>query len=238
MHLCSIYKGEMNMYDAFKINDTERISMYGAFMHKDSIDEQERKNLKVWIRNVMTSQKMSAYEWATKAGTSPTNITRFINSDSKYIPSTRTVAKLAKVAGSQPHTVGQAPGNTRTLEVFDYEGNRMRYVNVYNVKGKVAAYELSYSEQVRNNVTGYYQGGIAIGDTILVRPDHKYADGDALLFRNDETLPNEFADYPALLVGQVVGKHIVFRTSAPMKPILLDSVEKLGKVIQCIKSFV
>lgn len=52
---------------------------------------------------VMQRTGMTAYWWATKAGTSPTNITRFLNSDTKFIPSSRTVAKLSAVVRSAPN---------------------------------------------------------------------------------------------------------------------------------------
>ena len=66
------------IYCAFINDDLIAKSEYGVKIH-NTIDEQERKALKVWMRGVIQNQKMSAYEWATKAGTSPTNITRFLN---------------------------------------------------------------------------------------------------------------------------------------------------------------
>lgn len=65
-------------------------------------DPTVRRNIKVWMREVMASKGWTASTWARKAGTSPTNITRFLQPTATVLPSSDTLAKLAKVAGSQP----------------------------------------------------------------------------------------------------------------------------------------
>ena len=171
----------------------------------------------------MDSHNMSAYEWATKAGTSPTNITRFLK-DSKYMPSSKTLAKLSVIVGSHPYTNNDAPGHTRTLEVLDTEGNRLEYVNVYNVKGKVKAIKL-------DRVTGYGLGGITRDDTILVREDCDCIDGDVVLIKCCVREKEE------ILVGQLAGKYIFFKSTVYDKPKAVDECEILGKIIQCIKTY-
>ena len=54
------------------------------------------------MRDVMQQKGWSANEWATKSGTSSTNITRFLSPTSEIMPSGATIAKLARTAGSQP----------------------------------------------------------------------------------------------------------------------------------------
>ena len=226
MHLCSIYKGVRNMYDAFICNDSVVESSYFALMQNDHFNtvEKERKNLRVWMRDVMDSHNMSAYEWATKAGTSPTNITRFLK-DSKYMPSSKTLAKLSVIVGSHPYANNDATGHTRTLEVLDTEGNRLEYVNVYNVSGKVKAIKL-------DTVTGYGLGGITENDTVLVREDCDFVDGDVVLIRCCVNTPKE-----KTLVGQLAGKFIFFKSTVYDKPKAVNECEILGKIIQCIKNF-
>lgn len=70
----------------------------------DPMNEEDaaRRAIKVWMRDVMTSKGWSANEWAKKAGTSPTNITRVLSPSSTIIPSGATISKLARIAGSQP----------------------------------------------------------------------------------------------------------------------------------------
>lgn len=226
-------------YDAFIINEQQSDSIYYALMHKDKESvEKERKALRVWMRGVMKNQNLSAYEWATKAETSPTNITRFLK-DSKYLPSSKTIAKLSNACGSHPHYNLKAPGTTRTLEVLDMHGNRLRYVNVYDVQGKVLAFEMQ-------NPTGYGVGGIQMGDTVLVQDQVKPQHNDVICFRTNSRI-NEHGKLifdesfpPALMIGQVVGDYITFKTTILSDPnfnLKLSDVDCVGVVIQCIKNF-
>ena len=65
-------------------------------------DDFARRAIKVWMREVMKQKCWTANEWATKSGTSPTNITRFLTPTSEIMPSGATIAKLSRTAGSQP----------------------------------------------------------------------------------------------------------------------------------------
>lgn len=65
-------------------------------------EDYARRAIKVWMREVLQAKGWSANEWAKKAGTSPTNITRFLSPTSNIVPSGATIAKLSTVAGSQP----------------------------------------------------------------------------------------------------------------------------------------
>ena len=190
-----------------------------ALMH-NTVDELERKALKVWMRGVMANHNMSAYEWAKKANTSHTNITRFLNQDSKYIPSSRTIAKLVNVAGSSPHTVIPTHVSSRTIEVFDTRGERLRYVNVYDVEGKLLAMEL-------DQPTGFGLGGINKGDTILIQEDAKIKDEDVIMYESEH----------GFLIGQLVGKSIVHKSYDIRHVAHLADVSVVGKVVQCIKKF-
>tara|TARA_A100000171_G_C2133907_1_gene148632 strand:+ start:2430 stop:3125 length:696 start_codon:yes stop_codon:yes gene_type:complete len=226
-------------YDAFIINEQQSDSTYYALMHKDKESvEKERKALRVWMRSVMKNQNLSAYEWATKAETSPTNITRFLK-DSKYLPSSKTIAKLSNACGSHPHYNLKAPGTTRTLEVLDMHGNRLRYVNVYDVHGKVLAFEMQ-------NLTGYGLGGIQMGDIVLVQDQVKPEHNDVICFRTNFKINKhgkiKFNEsYPQqLMIGQVVGEYVTFKSTLLTNPnfnLKLTDVDYVGVVIQSIKSF-
>ncbi len=226
------------MYDAFISNDRGDNPDYFAIMHNNYLQsvEKKRKIIRVWLRDVMQSQNMSAYEWATKAGTSPTNITRFLK-DSKYMPSSKTLAKLSAVCGSSPDANIDAPGITRTLEVLNMDGNRLKYVNVYDVQGKVAAYQLS-------GPTGYGIGGIGMGDTVLVDLETKPKTNDVVLIRVDRYI-DEFGKIhfdgdnmvTELMCGQLIGKHIIFKSTIVHNSVTFAEVEYIGVIIQCIKDF-
>jgi hypothetical protein len=189
-----------------------------AFMHSN-IDELERKALKVWMRGVIASQHMSAYEWATKAKISQSTITRFLSGASEYIPSSRTVAKLVAIAGSEPRTTS-THGETRTLEVLNTEGKRVRYVNVHGIEGKLLAMEL-------HQPTGFGLGGINKGDTIIIQEDAKFNEEDVIMYESEH----------GFLIGQLVGKSIVHKSYDIRHVAHLADVSVVGKVVQCIKNF-
>lgn len=189
-----------------------------AFMHSNT-DDLERKALKVWMRGVIANQHMSAYEWASKARISQSTITRFLSGASEYIPSSRTVAKLVAVAGSEPRTTSTII-ETRTLEVFNTEGKRVRYVNVHDIEGKLLAMEL-------HQPSGYGYGGIHKGDTIIIQEDAKIKDEDVIMFECDD----------GFLVGQAIGKYIVHKSPVHTVNRNLADVSVVGKIVQCIKTF-
>lgn len=65
----------------------------------------ETAAIRTWMRSVMEKREWSAEHWARVAGTSPTNITRFLK-DGQHVPSMRTIAKLSRACGSMP-TLGR-----------------------------------------------------------------------------------------------------------------------------------
>lgn len=69
------------------------------------IDVAVRKSIKVWMRETLEQRGWTASDWARKAGTTPTNITRFLDPTSRIVPRADTIFKLASVAGTQPQLV-------------------------------------------------------------------------------------------------------------------------------------
>jgi len=61
--------------------------------------------IRTWMRSVMERRHWSAEHWARVAGTSATNITRFLRGTT-HVPSTRTLARLSQACGSMPE-IGQ-----------------------------------------------------------------------------------------------------------------------------------
>ena len=62
----------------------------------------ERATIRSWMRRVMQERDWKAADWARAADTSATNITRFMNGTAEHVPSSRTIATLAKAAGYGP----------------------------------------------------------------------------------------------------------------------------------------
>lgn len=69
----------------------------------DPVERATRNAVRVWMREVLDRHEWSAAEWAHRAGTTPTNITRVLDPSSTIIPSAVVLSRLAKVAGTQPN---------------------------------------------------------------------------------------------------------------------------------------
>ena len=91
----------------------------------------------------MEDRGWSAYKWANLAGTSPTNITRFLN-QSKHQPSSSTIAKLAVVAGTVPNLSvnPSVDAQSQTVTVYNKMDEPIEVMNVFGVKGELRAYKL------------------------------------------------------------------------------------------------
>ena len=126
------------------------------------MEDFEVKAIRVWMRSIMDTKEWTANKWATLAGTSPTNITRFLNG-AKFVPSSKTVGKLAAVAGSSPDLGGQDLMDlaSQTIPFFDALNLRkLGTMTVYNVKGDLIAYRFN------KDLTPY---GLGNGDTLVAR---------------------------------------------------------------------
>ena len=66
------------------------------------MDQQARNAVRIWMRKVLQEKGWTAAEWARRAGTTPTNITRVLSPTATIVPKGETIALLARAAGSQP----------------------------------------------------------------------------------------------------------------------------------------
>ena len=144
------------------------------------MEQDERKAIRVWMRTVMANHNWTANGWANRAGTSTSNITRFLNSDSKFIPSARTLAKLAAVAGSSP-------------PLLNTGGQQTTYIKrpVYNAEGLVVDMIVIDDDNVEIYQLGEWSGmgakGIFGNSTVVVEPRKSFKelnDGDIILYKS------------------------------------------------------
>lgn len=142
------------------------------------MEENERDAIQNWMREMMQIKMLTANSWATLAGTSPTNITRFLNSDSKFLPSARTLAKLSKIVGSSPQLLDKSTEARHTIPVMDYKG---KCVNVILFdRDDVVAYKC-------RRYTGMGAKGVSAFASVIVEPRNSFNecnDGDTVLFNS------------------------------------------------------
>lgn len=144
------------------------------------MEQDERKAIRVWMRTVMANHNWTANGWATRAGTSTSNITRFLNSDSKFIPSARTLAKLASVAGSFPPLLNTGGQQTTYIKrpVHDAEGLVVDMIVIED--DNVELYQMGFW-------TGMGARGIFSASTVVVEPKKSFKDlddGDVILYKS------------------------------------------------------
>lgn len=201
------------------------------------MEELERRAIRVWMRTVMSSQGWSANEWAVKANTSPTNITRFLNSDATYIPTSRTLGKLAFVAGSNPQLINKGQeADLIKRPVKNAHGETVDMIVVDD--SSVELYQMNYW-------TGMGAMGIMSYSTVVVKPYKNKKDiinGDIVLYQSRTC---------GLLCAVIESNYICYYPRTPTeypdtftkedswRPVKLKNLTGniIGKVIQCMNKF-
>ena len=133
-------------------------------MTTDPMKRQEQNAIRVWMRQVMQDREWSANHWATLAGTSPTNITRFLN-EGTFTPSSTTIAKLVHAAGSQPNlssVQNMMMQKVRQIILYDETNKQIDVIGVYGMNGDLKAYKSCFT---------YTSLGIVPSDIIVVKPN-------------------------------------------------------------------
>lgn len=179
------------------------------------MEDYEAKAIRVWMRTTMDTKQWSANHWGKIAKTSPTNITRFLNG-SKFVPSSKTIAKLASVAGTSPDLGGNnaIALRTQTVNIFR-DGERVDEMTVFNVKGELEAH--IWPRECGTN-------GIAQGDIVVVRKQKQFDEGNLICFHDDE-----------IRTGIKVGGQNAAFQPRKGKMVMLKDVKVKGKVVQIIK---
>ena len=182
------------------------------------MEDYESKAIRVWMREVMTNREWSANKWATMAGTSPSNITRFLNG-SKFTPSSKTLAKLIYVAGSSPVLSRAAEinrVNSRMIPVFLFDQTSAGTMSVYDLKGDIVAYIANVDDRCFD-----------VDDRIVLRRQKKFEFGDVVVFLNGDKI---------MCATQTQGKDLI-KVGPPTVTIQKKDVHILGKLVQVIKNY-
>jgi len=182
------------------------------------MEDYESKAIRVWMRSVMQTRQWSANKWATMAGTSPTNITRFLNGG-KFVPSSKTIGKLSYIAGSAPSLSQTATldAASRTITLKDHLEQDIGVVTVYNLTGDIVAYKFH-----RDSPTY----GVDPNDIVVVRKQKKFEDANVVLFFYEDRLQ---------LGKKINGMNAVYQTRKN-RTVRLADVRLIGRVVQIVKN--
>jgi len=206
-------------------------------------DDHVRRAIKVWMREVMAAKDWSASEWARRAGTSPTNITRFLSPVSSIVPSSATISKLARAAGTQPRlgvmqdlnpskAVHIANISAKLLsgfsprQLWDYLMRQDSPVQMIAIDGPIdgPAFVVDVPAQ------GMVARGITLGDRILVEKikGSELSPGHVVLIHHEGVAK----------IGEWQGQVIVFypQSAGPeYHPLRTSEVEVYGRVRRLIR---
>ena len=183
------------------------------------MEDYEAKAIRVWMRSIMSTRGWSANKWGTMAGTSPTNITRFLNGG-KFVPSSKTIGKLSYVAGSAPQLSQNATldAASRTITLKDHLEKDIGQVTVYNLTGDIVAYKVNRE---------YPSYGAADGDIVVVRKQKRFETTNVVMFFDEEN---------GISLGKKLeGVHSIYQTRRN-RTVKLSDVRVIGRVVQIVKN--
>jgi len=141
---------------------------------RGDVPPETRDAIRRWMRSVLSEKNWTANRWAKLAGTSPTNITRFLNPASTIVPSSDTISKLAMVAGSLPElgsAVPSTPVHMVPLRSWASLG-RARFKPIGHVPTTMAASSEAFAVNCESDALDL--GGVSVGDTLICEPPRLY----------------------------------------------------------------
>lgn len=65
-------------------------------------------NIRDWMKSVLEKKDWSAFRWAKEAGVAPSTVQRALKEDYEFVPSSKTLDKLARAANSPSPIMGSA----------------------------------------------------------------------------------------------------------------------------------
>jgi hypothetical protein len=184
------------------------------------MEDYETKAIRVWMREVMSNRGWTANKWATMAGTSPTNITRFLNG-AKFVPSSKTLGKLSYIAGSAPNLSMSGSINAAALRVIPLYNEMLEMsgsLTTFGLSGELSAYRYN-STNISHQITS--------GDIIVVEEKQRYKRGDLLLFFKDG----------GLNLGSMIDQSNVLNSSDSRDFIQIKNLQILGTALQLIRDY-
>lgn len=148
------------------------------------IEAQAREKIQRWMHDVMLQNNWTPNEWAKRAGTAATNITRFLKGH-PHIPTAKTLAKLGAVAYSQPPMASEQPVVLRNIKIASKEA-MMKW---RELGGRALKQDVVGEETVATTISAgvdvfafricddsMNMAGIMPGDVVVVAPGKPVAD--------------------------------------------------------------
>jgi SOS-response transcriptional repressor LexA len=190
----------------------------------DQAQDEVLSRIRSWMQEVLETKGWTASHWARQAGTSATNITRVLDSKSSIMPTAKSVALLAQVAGSQPQLTGWSnePDDHR-LPVLHWDslagGVRRQVGSILSPLPSTTAFGVAClsDEMVRS---GIFEGDMLVVEPLAVK---RPPAGQVVVYAAGGTTH----------IGEVVPP---FVTGRPGSTLTLDEVRFIGRVVAVVRA--
>lgn len=166
-------------------------------------EKKARSALVTWMERIMQERKWTCQEWARRADTAPSNLTRFLASNDGFMLSTSTLLKLVDAAGVPPDIFGVNTKISNSVPVIT-RSNLIRVLKALKPEAKstgakmsdphaivlglsATSYSSEYVSALRGSATAFAVllelatldvGGFLIGDLVVVEPTRVPTQGE------------------------------------------------------------
>jgi SOS-response transcriptional repressor LexA len=185
-----------------------------------SESDMARNSVRVWMRQVLAENGWSAAEWARRAGIAPTTLTRILDPVSNQVPSTETVTRLSRVAGSQPNLGSFEPVGSRAVPLYLY-GDAMGSVCGHVLAAQPVS-EDAYAVRLTTDILN--QAGILPGDIVIVEPTDRVAPMNGKIVLAEDEMGDQ-------VVGRVMTPWLMPASTGKHEPRLLEDLQIMGVVV-------
>jgi SOS-response transcriptional repressor LexA len=171
------------------------------------------------MREVLEIKGWTPAEWARRAQTSATNITRTLGPTSETVPTANTIAKLAAAAGSQPNLGAYQRVSARDIPIYIL-GKTMQLTDGRMI-APISTSERAFAAQV--TTPHMSAAGIFKGDQVVAEPPEPKGnlEGKIVIAVDKEGKP---------WLGRVHAPLLTFQSPIDEPPIRLKDVEVVGVV--------
>ena len=195
-----------------------------------------------WMKTVMAQKRISANQWASMAGTSATNITRFLNSNYGFITSAKTIAKLATIACSSTDFTSTTSSEKRGFQIPIFNLDLEQSGTILYEHEKLAAYQLGKWPGMRAR-------GIMSHSIVFVEPKNRFSEcsnGDIVLYKSysaklmcAEYASGILASYPSPASSEPEDGKPPFKEAfwEPLKTSVIGNARLIGKVHRTLLRF-
>lgn len=208
----------------------------------EKVEQIARAAIRRWVRMVLHEQGWSAEEWAKRASTSATNITRILALEEFSLPNTDTLARLVRAAGSQPDLLG------RPLEPHVSTVPLLAHTQVAQMLRLESTGRIAFLQRMREEFPAQQilfrpsRSGFAVEIETNSLQGRRVGKHDIAIIEPDDFGPGSSgAAVGAIVAGKISAwlfyPPLLVPASEEYDPVALKDIKMLGRIVQAIRRF-